>query len=65
MKIIRILKTIFLYEFIVARWMGIKEMFKTKKFSIKIFKKYSLTEVVKDHEDLENRKISGPAVIIP
>jgi NADPH:quinone reductase len=41
------------------------EMFKTKKFSIKIFKKYSLTEVVKAHEDLENRKISGPAVIIP
>ena len=41
------------------------EMFKTKKFSLKIFKKYSLTEVVKAHEDLENRKISGPAVIIP
>ena len=41
------------------------EMFKTKKFSLKIFKKYSLTEVVKAHEDLENRKILGPAVIIP
>ena len=31
MTIIRILKTIFLVEFIVASWMGIKEMFKTKK----------------------------------
>ena len=31
MTIIRILKTIFLMEFIVAGWMGIKEMFKTKK----------------------------------
>ena len=31
MSIIRILKTIFLMEFIVASWMGIKEMFKTKK----------------------------------
>ena len=31
MTIIRILKTIFLVEFIVAAWMGIKEMFKTKK----------------------------------
>jgi NADPH:quinone reductase len=41
------------------------EMFKTKKFSLKIFKKYSLSEVVKAHEDLENRKILGPAVIIP
>jgi NADPH:quinone reductase len=41
------------------------EMFKTKKFTLKIFKKYSLSEVVKAHEDLENRKILGPAVIIP
>jgi len=31
MTIIRILKTIFLMEFVVASWMGIKEMFKTKK----------------------------------
>jgi NADH-quinone oxidoreductase subunit I len=31
MTIIRILKTIFLMEFIVASWMGIKEMFKKKK----------------------------------
>ena len=31
MTIIRIFKTIFLIEFVVASWMGIKEMFKTKK----------------------------------
>ena len=31
MKIIRVLKTIFLVEFIVAAWMGIKEIFKKKK----------------------------------
>jgi len=41
------------------------EMFMTKKFSLKIFKKYSLSEIVKAHEDLEGRKILGPAVIIP
>ena len=41
------------------------EMFKTKKFGLKIFKKYSLSEIVKAHEDLEKRKILGPAVIIP
>ena len=31
MTIIRFLKTIFLFEFIVASWMGIKEIFKKKK----------------------------------
>jgi len=41
------------------------EMFMTKKFSLKIFKKYSLSEIIKAHEDLEGRKILGPAVIIP
>ena len=41
------------------------EMFKTKKFNLKIFKKYSLLEIVKAHQDLETRKITGPAVIIP
>ena len=41
------------------------EMFKTKKFNLKIFKKYSLSEVVSAHKDLESRKITGPAVIIP
>jgi NADPH2:quinone reductase len=41
------------------------EMFISKKFNLKIFKKYSLSEVVKAHQDLETRKITGPAVIIP
>jgi NADPH2:quinone reductase len=41
------------------------EMFITKKFTLNIFKKYSLDEIVKAHQDLENRKILGPAVIIP
>ena len=41
------------------------EMYITKKFKLKIFKKYSLKDIVKAHQDLENRKILGPAVIIP
>jgi NADPH2:quinone reductase len=41
------------------------EMFIAKKFKLNIFKKYSFNEIVKAHEDLENRKILGPAVIIP
>ena len=41
------------------------EMFTTKKFTLKIFKKYSLSEIIKAHQDLEDRKILGPAVIIP
>ncbi len=41
------------------------EMFIAKKFKLNIFKKYSFSEIVKAHEDLENRKILGPAVIIP
>ena len=41
------------------------EMFIKKKFKLNIFKKYSLNEIVKAHEDLEGRKILGPAVIIP
>ena len=41
------------------------EMFITKKFKLNIFKKYSLDEIVKAHQDLESRKILGPAVIIP
>tara|TARA_Y100000590_G_scaffold315807_1_gene357160 strand:- start:12939 stop:13910 length:972 start_codon:yes stop_codon:yes gene_type:complete len=35
------------------------------KIKIEIFKKYKLDEVQKAHEDLEGRKIIGPAVIIP
>ncbi len=41
------------------------EMFITKKFILNIFKKYSLNEIVKAHQDLESRKILGPAVILP
>jgi len=35
------------------------------KIKIKIYKKYKLEEVEKAHQDLEGRKIIGPAVIIP
>jgi len=41
------------------------DMFIKKKFTLNIFKKYRLNEIVKAHQDLENRKILGPAVIIP
>ena len=40
-------------------------MFIGNKFKLNIFKKYSLNEIVKAHQDLESRKILGPAVIIP
>ena len=35
------------------------------KIKIKIFKKYKLEEVIQAHQDLEGRKILGPAVIVP
>ena len=35
------------------------------KVKIKIFKKYKLNDIVQAHEDLEARKILGPAIIIP
>ena len=41
------------------------EMYMTKKFTLKIYKKYSLSEIVKAHQDLEGRKILGPAIITP
>ena len=41
------------------------EMFISKKFKLSIFKKYPLSEIVKAHQDLEGRKILGPALIIP
>ena len=41
------------------------EMYISKKFTLNIFKRYSLNEIVKAHQDLENRKILGPAIIIP
>jgi len=41
------------------------ETIKLGKVKIKIFKKYSLDDIVQAHKDLESRKIIGPAVIIP
>ena len=41
------------------------EMYITKKFKLDIFKEYSLDNIVQAHQDLENRKILGPAIIIP
>ena len=41
------------------------EKVKSGKIKIEIFKKYKLENVVEAHKDLENRKILGPAVIIP
>jgi NADPH2:quinone reductase len=41
------------------------EKINSGKVKIKIFKKYKLDEVVQAHQDLEGRKILGPAVIIP
>jgi len=35
------------------------------KVKIKIFKRYKLNEVVQAHQDLEGRKILGPAIIVP
>jgi len=41
------------------------KMYETKKFNLTIHKKYPLNKIVEAHRDLENRKILGPAVIIP
>ena len=41
------------------------EKLKLGKIKIEIYKKYRLDEVVKAHKDLESRKITGPAVIVP
>ena len=35
------------------------------KFKVEIFKKYSLDDVKKAHEELEGRLLKGPSVIIP
>ena len=37
----------------------------SRKVKVNIFKKYKLDEVVQAHTDLGNRKITGPAIIIP
>ena len=41
------------------------EKIKLGKIKVKIFKKYKLEDVIQAHKDLEERKIIGPAVIIP
>jgi NADPH2:quinone reductase len=41
------------------------EKISSEKVKVNIFKKYKLDEIVKAHTDLENRKITGPAIIIP
>jgi NADPH:quinone reductase len=41
------------------------EKISSGKVKIKIFKKYKLDKVVQAHEDLESRKILGPALITP
>ena len=41
------------------------KMYKNKKIKIKIFKKYPLSKVIEAHNDLEARKITGPAIIVP
>ena len=41
------------------------EKIKYGKVKIKIFKEYKLQDVKKAHEDLESRKIIGPAVLVP
>ena len=40
------------------------EAFKEKKIKMEIVKKYSLSEARKAHEDLEARKLKGPAIIL-
>ena len=41
------------------------EKISSGKVKINIFKKYKLDQVIQAHEDLESRKILGPAVILP
>ena len=41
------------------------EQISSGKVKVEIFKKYKLNDVVQAHEDLENRKIIGPAIILP
>ena len=41
------------------------EKISSRKIKIEIFKKYKLDDIKQAHIDLENRKITGPAVITP
>ena len=45
-----------------------KEMFEkisSEKIKVEIFKKYKLDSIKQAHIDLENRKIIGPAIVMP
>ena len=47
---------------------GADEIFEKIKFGkikIKIFKEYKLSDVSLAHQELESRKLTGPAIIIP
>jgi NADPH2:quinone reductase len=37
---------------------------KTGKFKVKIFKKFALKDAITAHEELENRKLTGPSILI-
>lgn len=41
------------------------EAIKTGKFKVKIFKKFALKDAVTAHEELEARKLTGPAILVP
>ena len=41
------------------------EKISSGKINIEIFKKYKLDDIKQAHVDLENRKIIGPAIIVP
>ena len=41
------------------------EKVKYGKVKVKIFKEYKLKDVKQAHEDLESRKIIGPAILVP
>ena len=40
-------------------------MVKTGNVKVEIFKKYNLKDAIHAHQDLEGRKILGPAIITP
>ena len=44
---------------------AIFEKVKYGKIKPNIFKRYKLSEAKKAHEDLEARKLTGPAILIP
>ena len=47
---------------------GADEIFEKVKFGkikIRIFKEYKLSEAKQAHQDLESRKLTGPAILIP